>query len=288
MLNVTVTDRRGQLVRGLQQGDFAVLEDGTPQQVTFFASGDVPLDLELLIDTSSSMRLKLPMVRQVANNFLGTLRPVDLGSVVAFADYLQVLQGPTSDLDRLRAALPLLVARGSTSLYTYLYVTARELSTRASHRTDRRRSAVIVLTDGDDTSSVTSYDDLLDEVRRSNVAIYPISVITSPEGEAIADDGKHRFFGPSDYALNRLAAETGGRAFFPRQLADLAGIYDEIAHELATQYSLAYARTSRIADSAFHRLSVRLISRTDALLRTRLGFYAGRFGLAVPSDADWR
>jgi Ca-activated chloride channel family protein len=232
------------------------------------------------------MRPKLPVTRIVAGNFLSRLRPIDLGSVVAFSDSLQVLQPPTNDLGQLRASLQMLVAKGGTSLYTSLYVMVRELSKRASQRTDKRRSAVVVLTDGEDTTSLTSYGDLLDEVRRSNVAVYPISFISSPTAQAGADDGERRFLGPSDYGLNKVASETGGRAFFPRQLTDLAGIYAEVAHELATQYSLAYARSSQSADSAFHRLSVRLSGRADATLRTRLGFYAGRFGQVLMASAD--
>jgi Ca-activated chloride channel family protein len=286
LLNVTVTDPKGRLVPGLQQEDFTVFEDGAPQRVTFFASGDVPLDLELLIDTSSSMRPRLPVTRIVAGNFLSRLRSIDLGSVVAFSDYLEVLQPPTNDLGRLRASLQLLEARGGTSLYTSLYVMVRELSRRAGQRTDKRRSAVVVLTDGADTTSLTSYGDLLDEVRRSNVAIYPISFNASPAAQAGAEDGQRRFLGPSDYGLNKIASETGGRAFFPRQLTDLAGIYGEIAHELATQYALAYARSSQSADSTFHRLSVQVSGRTDATLRTRLGFYAGRFGQVLMASAD--
>jgi Ca-activated chloride channel homolog len=286
MLNVTVTDPRGRLVGGLNQGDFTVLEDGKAQQVTFFASGEVPLDLELLIDTSSSMRLKLPIAKAVASNFLRTLRPADLGSVVAFADTLNVLQPPTSDGARLRAALPLLVAKGGTSLYTSLYITVRDLARRAGQRKDRRRSAVIVLTDGEDTTSLMTYEELLEEARRSNVAVYPILVMSSAESEALEASGRRRFSGAAEYALTRLAAETGACAYFPRQLTDLAGIYDGIARELATQYSLAYVRTSLTADSTFHRLSVRLSSTTDATLRTRVGFYAGRFGQAVLASAD--
>jgi hypothetical protein len=101
----------------------------------------------------------------------------------------------------------------------------RELSKRAGQRTDKRRSAVVVLTDGADTASLTSYGDLLDEVRRSNVAIYPISFDPSPGAQAGANDGERRFLGPSEYGLGKLASETGGRAFFPRQLTDLAGVY---------------------------------------------------------------
>jgi Ca-activated chloride channel family protein len=115
LLNVTVTDPKGRLVPGLQQEDFTVFEDGTPQRVTFFASGDVPLDLELLIDTSSSMRSKLPVTRVVAGNFLRRLRPIDLGSVIAFNDNLQILEPPTNDVGRLRASLQMLEARGGTS-----------------------------------------------------------------------------------------------------------------------------------------------------------------------------
>ncbi|MGE5360292.1 MAG: VWA domain-containing protein [Bacteroidales bacterium] len=274
-LNVTVTDGRDRFVKGLTKDDFAVFEDGVPQELTFFAANQVPLDLAIMIDTSASMTDKIDLVRQAATKFVQTLRSGDRAEVVAFASDTQVLVPFTDDKPKLQAAIAAARPRGSTALYNSLYIAVQDLARLSRREGDLRRPAIVVLTDGDDTSSMVSFDDLLESAKRANVAVYAISIVSKTDAARFGGDGTHRFSTESDYALRSLTQETGGRAFFPNEMKDLDGVYGEIADELSAQYSLAYTPRSR-TDGSFHRLFVRVLHRDDVRPRTRTGYYAPR------------
>jgi Ca-activated chloride channel homolog len=276
-LNVTVTDGKDNHLPGLGQHDFQVLEDGVPQALRFFAATNVPLDVALLIDASSSMREKLPLVQQAADRFLKTLRPGDRAQVVAFNSQTRILQALTSDAARLHDAVRQTVARGGTALYTAVYITLDQFMRARSASADLRRPAIVLLTDGQDTSSLIQFDDVLDRARRAGVAIYTIAILSPTEAKtAVELEGGRRFLSDSEYALKTLAKETGGRSFFPLQLSELDAVYGSVASELATQYALGYMPPGRPTDGAFHRVLVRVLSRPDAKLRTRTGYYATR------------
>lgn len=275
-LNVTVTDGQDRHLPGLNQQDFQVLEDGVPQRLSFFAAAKVPLDVALLIDSSSSMQEKLQIVREAANKFLDTLKPGDRGEVVTFNSQTKVLQAMTTDFPALHDAVAKTTARGGTALYTALYITLDQFMKRAAKNVEVRRPAIVVLTDGQDTASLIQFDDLLDRARRAGVAVYSISVVSPSDAKETELEGGKRYITESDYALKTLAKETGARAFFPLQIAELNGVYASVASELSTQYALGYAPSMARADGAFHRVLVRLMSRPDARLRTRTGYYSPR------------
>ena len=170
-LNVTVTDGK-RFVPGLQQGDFAVYEDGVQQQVQFFESKSVPVDLILLLDTSSSMRDKMAVVHEAALGFLRTLRAGDRGAVVAFNDGVQVLQPLTLDRAALDEAVRQTEARGSTALNNALYIAMKQFGRAAQQSGDVRRQAIAVLSDGEDTSSLISFDDVLGMARKSGIEVF--------------------------------------------------------------------------------------------------------------------
>lgn len=282
-LNVTVTDTQERPVGGLAQHDFQVLEDGVPQSLTFFAASQVPLDVALLIDVSSSMREKLELVQQAADRFLRTLRSGDRGEIVAFNSQTKILQPLTTDVPKLRAAVKQTIARGGTALYTALYITLDQFMKDKSPSGEVRRPAIIVLTDGQDTASLIQFDDVLDRARRAGVAIFAISVISPFEAAQVESDGGRRFLGDPEYSLKTLAKETGGRAFFPTQLSELDGVYSSVANELSMQYALGYVPGSRAGDGAFHKVLVRVVSRPDARPRTRTGYYSPRAAASLQS-----
>jgi VWFA-related protein len=285
-LNVSVTDGRSRSIGGLSAGDFQVLEDGVPQDVSYFAATSVPLDVALLIDSSSSMREKMSSVQLAAESFVKALRPEDRGMVVEFNDQVRVLQPFVNDRAQLTAAIRHTRARGATALYTAVYVTLDQFSRARSlegANGEIRRPAIIVLTDGDDTSSLIQFDDLLERARRTGVAIYPISMIAPAESERLQQDGSRRFLGESDYLLKSLAQETGARAFFPTLLSELDSVYQSVADELALQYALGYTSKSGRLDGTFHRLVVRVPTRPELRSRTRMGYYAD-----VPTRAGGR
>jgi Ca-activated chloride channel family protein len=285
-LNVSVTDGQDRHVAGLAQNDFQVLEDGVPQALTFFAANQVPLDVALLIDVSSSMQDKIALVQQAADRFLRTLRAGDRGEIVAFNSQTKILQPFTSDAPKLRAAVKQTIARGGTALYTALYITLDQFMKAKAVSADVRRPAIIVLTDGQDTASLIQFDDVLERARRAGVAIFAISVISPIEAAAAEGDGGRRFLGDPEYSLKTLAKETGGRAFFPMQLSELDGVYGSVAAELSAQYALGYVPQSRAADGAFHKVLVRVISRPDAKPRTRTGYYSPRAAASLQQPAS--
>jgi Ca-activated chloride channel family protein len=274
-LNVTVTDSRDRYVTGLAKEDFAVFDDGVPQDVTFFASTNVPLDLAIMIDTSASMADKMAFVHEAATRFVHTLRPGDRAEILGFSEQASVLAPFTSDTAALDTAVEATAPHGSTALYTSLYVAIEDLSRLGKKLGDVRRQAIIVLTDGEDTASLLSFDDLLDSAKHAGVAVYTISVISQFDTKRMDEGGGRRFINESDFALKTLSQDTGGRSFFPMELRDLNGVYAQIAQELSSQYSLGYS-PKIYGDGAFHRLMVRVLHHPEARSRTRAGYYSSR------------
>jgi VWFA-related protein len=270
-LNVTVTDTKKQFVSGLNQGDFSVFEDGVQQQVRFFEAREVPLDLILLIDTSSSMRDKMTVVQEAAVGFLKTLKSGDRGSVVAFNDGVNVAQVLTSDLAVLEEAVRGTTAKGATSLHNAIYVALKEFGKAARAEGELRRQAIAVLSDGEDTSSLITFDDVLALARKSGVSIYTIGLHSKPSGAA---GSAPRYFSTADFAMKSLAQETGAQAFFPLEIGELKNIYAGIARELANQYAMAYSPANSRPDGRFRRIVVRVMARPELHLRTRSGYTA--------------
>jgi Ca-activated chloride channel family protein len=270
-LNVTVTDGR-KLVTGLSADDFQVYEDGVRQQVSFFESTNVPMDVILLLDTSSSMRDKMPVVHDAANGFMKILREGDRGAIVAFADNVRVLQDLTPDPAAIEAAINSTDANGSTALNNAIYIALKQFGRRAKTSEDVRRQAIAVLSDGEDTSSVVAFDDVVQLARKMGVSIYTIGLHseTSRQREQWGGAPLSR----SAYALRTLARETGAQAFFPSTVHELKTVYGRIADELEAQYSIAYAPTNGTSDGHFRRIIVRVPTNPEYQPRTRTGYTA--------------
>jgi VWFA-related protein len=272
-LNVTVTDSARQFVKGLTAADFSVFEDGVQQDVKFFEASETPTDLIVLIDTSSSMSDKMDVVHEAAAGFLKTMKQGDRGAVVAFADGVDIVQTLTGDRHLLEQGIRRTVARGATSLHNAIYIALKEFGRGARHEGDVRRQAIAVLSDGEDTSSLVGFDDVLELARKSGVSVYPI-VLQSRAAATRATVGQRRFYSESEYSMRLLAQETGAQAYFPLQIFELKGIYANIAQELSSQYSLAYSPNNSRADGRFRKILVRIASRPDLKLRTRTGYTA--------------
>lgn len=275
-LNVTVTDKAKRFVTGLGPSDFAVFEDGIQQDVKFFESSAVPIDLIILLDTSSSMRHRMKLVHEAALGFIKTLRPGDRGAVVAFSDAVQVVQPLTTDQAALESAIRSTEAGGATALHNALYVALKQFGRRASVSGDIRRQALAVLSDGDDTSSLIGFEDVLEIARKSGVSVYPIAL--APEFEMERSASGAPIFSQSQYAMRTLAQETGAQAFFPESARQLGSVYSAIAEELANQYSIGYAPRNVRDDGRFRRIVVRVTSRPDLRPRARAGYVAGGSG----------
>lgn len=266
-LNVTVTDPERRFVLDLEKEHFEVFEDGAKQDVTFFSKTQLPIALALLLDTSASMEEKLRTAQEAAVGFARRLRPQDVAEVIDFDSKVEIVQAFSNDSKALETAIRNTTAGGSTSLYNALYISLKELKKVQARTADEiRRQAVIVLSDGEDTSSLLGYDEVLDLAKRSETVIYAIG-LRSPRQEM----GKG--FREAEFVLRTLSQETGGRAFFPEQVAQLPGLYDQISEELASQYTLGYTSNNQRRDGRWRRIVVR-IDRQGVTARTKQGYYA--------------
>lgn len=266
-LNVTVVDQQQHYVTNLESKDFTVVEDGAPQEITYFNRTTLPIALSLLMDTSASMEQRLVTAQDAAIGFARKLRPQDLAQVVDFDTRVEILQDFTSDATALETAIRATEAGGSTSMYNALYISLKELGKiRAKSDDDVRRRAIVVLSDGEDTSSLVTYEEVLDLAKRSATTIYSI-------GLQSRETALSKGFKEAEFVLRQLAQETGGRAFFPQRAEDLAGIYGVIADELASQYVLGYASTNQKRDGGWRRVTVQ-VNRPGVAARTKRGYFA--------------
>jgi VWFA-related protein len=272
-LNVVVTDSRQKPVAGLNAQNFAVFEDGVQQDVSFFAASAVPLDLALLLDTSASMMDKMNTMQQAAVGFASSLHPGDRISIVDVKDTVKVLHPLDEDVDGAKTAIRGTIARGGTALYNGLYTTLRQLAKQRREAGDVRRQAIAVLSDGDDTASLVTFDDVMEAAKEAGVAIYTIT-LRSPIDLKDAETGR-RYFSSSEFSMKAFAQETGAQAFFPESINELAGVYDSIATELASQYAIGYTSKNLKHDGSYRRVLVR-VDMPGARTRTRSGYTSAR------------
>ena len=269
-LNVTVTEGTGKYVTDLTAQDFAVFEDGVKQDVTFFTRTNLPIALALLIDTSASMENKLPTAQEAAIGFAKRLRPQDLAEVVDFDSRVVVLQSFSNSLFELEQAIRKTSAGGSTSLYNAVYIALKDLKKIVAKSSDDiRRQAIVVLSDGEDTSSLLPFEEVLDLAKRSETAIYSIGLRAGEGTTGVSAKG----FKEAEFVMRQFSQETGGRSFFPNQLSDLAGIYGQISDELSSQYTVGYTSKNPKRDGSWRRVVVRA-TRPNLTARTKLGYFA--------------
>jgi len=268
-LNVTVTDGTTRYVTDLAAEEFTVFEDGVKQDVTFFNRTNLPIALALLLDTSASMESKLPTAQEAAIGFAKRLRAQDLAEVIDFDSRVIVLQNFSNSAAELEQAIHKTSAGGSTSMYNAVYIALKDLKKVVARNSDEiRRQAIVVLSDGEDTSSLLPFEEVLDLAKRSETAIYAIGLRT-PDGPGSTTKG----FKEAEFVLRQFAQETGGRTFFPNQVADLAAIYGQISDELSSQYTVGYISRNTRRDGSWRRVVVRT-TRPNLTARTKLGYFA--------------
>lgn len=268
-LNVSVRDGRN-FVGGLNQEDFSVFEDGVEQRISLFVHGRLPISLVLMIDTSASMTAKLPIAQKAAARFLGTLEAGDRAQVIAFNDRVLTLADFSDDRSALEAAIARTEATGSTALHNAVYVALKGV---AAQRTpgELRRRAIVLLSDGEDTSSLVTDEQVIDLARKSEVGIYAVSL--RPDRGV---DRLKRNFSQAAYLLTTLAEESGGRVFFPSSLSELDDVYGRIAEELRTLYSVGYVSANKRRDGKWRRIVVRVPSREGLEVRHKIGYVGPR------------
>jgi len=265
-LNVTVQDTAAHYITDLEQGEFAIFEDGVKQEVSFFNRRQQPIALSLLLDSSASMEDKLEDLQVASKSFVKRLKPNDIAQVIDFDSRVEIRQAFTGNLAELEAAIGKTAAGGSTSLHNAIYIALKELrKVRAVSEEDVRRQALVVFSDGEDTSSLISFDEVLDLAKRSETAIYTIALR--------GVDTQTKGFREAEFVMRQLAQETGGRSFFPSRIDELTSVYAQIADELASQYTIGYTSKNSRRDGAFRRIVVQT-TRQGLTPRTKRGYFA--------------
>jgi Ca-activated chloride channel family protein len=215
------------------------------------------------------MDSKLPTAQEAAIGFAKRLRQQDLAEVIDFDSRVVVLQNFTNSAQELEHAIKKTSAGGSTSLYNAVYIALKDLKKVVAKNTEEiRRQAIVVLSDGEDTSSLLPFEEVLDLAKRSETAIYSIG-LRAGEGPSTSAKG----FKEAEFVMRQFSQETGGRSFFPNQIAELANIYGQISDELSSQYTVGYTSKNPKRDGAWRRVVVRIV-RPNLTARTKLGYFA--------------
>lgn len=281
----TAVDREKRFITNLKKEDLRVLENGVPQEVSIFErETDLPLSLALLIDTSKSEERTLPDEKAAASAFLdATLRPdKDQAAIISFTGEPTIEQPLTSRKESLKSAIERVKIvlppepqegedepdatqdpRGWTGIWDAVYATSNDL---LSQTTEHTRRAIILLTDGQDTSSMTKKQEAIDRAVKANTVVYAIGI------------GDRKEYGMDEGALRKVAERTGGRAFFPRDEADLQAAFAQIQLELRSQYLIAYSPSNKSTDGSYRQINLEIINpelrKQKLRLLYRQGYYA--------------
>jgi Ca-activated chloride channel homolog len=277
-LVVTVVDRHHDFITDLDKGDFKVLDNGAPQSIRFFGrETDLPLRIAMLLDTSNSIRPRLKFEKDAAIDFLDKVirRNKDLGFLMTFDNEPQVIQDYTSDIDLLTSAVQEQRAGGGTALNDAIYMAAGKLAHAplpVGPNSEVRR-VIVVISDGDDNLSDRALSDAIDASIRSEVAVFCVSTNTDWLAIDNADRPSKYHVEGGDKVLQQFADQTGGHAFFPYKVDDLAQSFLDIGTELRSQYFIAYAPANPPPLGVYRKIDVET-NRKGLTVRTRKGYYA--------------
>lgn len=269
LLDVTVVDPSNKPVMDLKRDEFSVSEDKVPQKIEFFSQEQVPVSLAFAIDTSGSMRPKLEAVVKASTNLVKAGRPGDEMAVIEFKDQPELLEEFTSDINDVVDTLNGLVASRQTAMLDALYLAADY----ANKEGKNRRKAVLVVTDGLDNDSYYKFSEVVNHLREIDVQIYLIGFINDLDKESglFKKSPKEK----AESLLNKLAEETGGKAFFPREPSEVHAIAQQISTDLRTQYAIGYYPSNSKKDGTFRTVKVQVNAGSRRLMaRTRNGYTA--------------
>ncbi|MBM3738611.1 MAG: VWA domain-containing protein [Acidobacteria bacterium] len=262
-LHATVLDSRGRLVTNLGQSSFTVLENGKPQPLKQFLREDLPISLGLIIDNSGSMRDKRMKVAQAALELVKASNKQDEVFIVNFNEEAFLDRTFTSDISKMEEALTKIDSRGGTAMRDAVSMSIDYLKEKGK----RDKKVLLVVTDGDDntSSAANTMEKLVEKAQNMEVLIYTIGLLTEEE-RAKAKRAQR--------ALNALAAASGGIAYFPKAVDDVAALAVQVAHEIRNQYTMTYSPVEQALDGTFRRIQVLAKGPGKLTVRTRSGYYA--------------
>ena len=264
-LNVRVVDRNNRPIGTLKQSDFKVYEDNVLQPIEFFTKGEVPTNYSLVVDNSGSLRHQIDKVIEASKIIVATNRPDDETSVIRFvsSDKIEILQDFTADKNDINDALDdFHIDGGKTAIIDAVYLAAERVTEYEKNQgDDRKRRALILVTDGEESNSFYNEKQLFDALKETEVQIFIVGFVNDLDKEggfiSKSPQSKARAF------LDRLATETGGKAYYPNDISELNGIASSIASELRTQYLISYAPTNDKQDGSLRNIKVSIADGAD-------------------------
>jgi Ca-activated chloride channel family protein len=270
VLDVTVTDQTNMPVYDLKKEDFTVFEDKVKQEIQSVRREEVPVSFGLVIDTSGSMRARLQQVAESGQQLVKQMREDDEAFVASFKTEPELIQEFTHDRRDLEDALNELYSSGGTSLLDAIVAT----SDYAQQKAKQRRKALIIISDGLEKNSSVKEKEVVEAIKENEVQLYLVGFVDED-----AESGG--LFRKSDSKkakelLVKLAEDSGGRVFFPKEISEMPAIADQIAKDLRTQYIVSYAPSNAIKDNTFRTVTVSVNPKGSRklLARTRRGYYA--------------
>jgi Ca-activated chloride channel homolog len=263
-LDVSVRDSHGRPVSGLGRTDLTIHEDGVPQSCRFLQWEEQPLSVVLMVDSSASLGPQFETLRRAGREFVRSLRPQDEVELRAFSARSAVLEDMTTDHARVVRAIDALEPDGATGLHDAVYIA---LSDHRRTVPEGRRPIALLLTDGRDTRSLLTDDQVIARAReRRALSIYSVGLLGAPDPET----SRARFL------LRSLSDESGGRSYFPVGGPQLERTLASLRSEVSGRYRLGYVPTNRRQDGAWRRVSVRVPERPGLQVRCRTGYFAAR------------
>jgi VWFA-related protein len=265
VLPTTVMDKNGHLVTNLPREAFTVVENGVQQEIKQFKREDVPVSMGLIIDNSGSMRDKRAKVEAAALALVKASNPDDEVFIVNFNDeaFLDNPHGKdfTSDIKEMEDALTRIDSRGGTAMRDAIRMSIDHVKEKAH----KDKKVLVVVTDGNDNSSVVGLEDLVKAAQQSEVLIYAVGLLT---------DEERREAKRAQRALEALAEATGGETFFPRDVSEVERIATQVAHDIRNQYTIAYTPLNQAMDGSFRQIKVTVKAAGNPTVRARSGYYA--------------
>jgi Ca-activated chloride channel family protein len=261
VLPVTVVDKSGHFVTNLPETAFQVFENGVQQHIKVFKREDVPVSMGLVIDNSGSMRDKRAKVEAAALTLVKDSNPQDEVFIVNFNDEAFLDKDFTNDVKDLQEGLARIDSRGGTAMRDAIRMSIDHLKEKAK----KDKKVLVVVTDGNDNSSLISLENLVKTSQDSGVLIYTVGLLSEEE---------RREAKRAKRALEALAEATGGEVYFPKELSDVGRVADQVAHDIRNQYTLGYSPTDVALDGSFRQIKVTASAPNRPTVRTRSGYYA--------------
>ena len=261
LLPISVSDKNGKLITDIPQKSFKVYENGVEQPIKIFRREDVPISLGLIIDNSGSMREKRQKVETASMDLVKASNSQDEVFIVNFNDDAWLDVPFTSDIKKMEEGVAKIDSRGGTAMRDAINLSMDYLKKEGK----RQKKVLLVVTDGNDNASSISLEKLVNRAQQEEVLIYSIGLLNEEE---------RREARIAKRALDLLTRESGGMAFYPKELTEVDQIALQVAHEIRNQYTIAYSPTVQAMDGSFRQIKVTVSGPGHPIVRTRTGYYA--------------